>query len=326
MRKILNNKYILLLFLTTALLFVSKRNYSQCFASPGNPIAGSTNVGVLQNRITRVLVFHKFSFSNQYFEGSNKISYDYPAAISNANFNYTGFSVGYGLRKKITLEFEAGYFFNKTQNYRNFDYQIKGYGLSNAVFTGKFNIYKNIDKMLEFTVSAGVKIPFSLKPQVVEGVTLPIDIQPSTGNFGSIFQMLFVKEFKNASARILFFGRYERNFNENKMGYRFGDAYTSSLFLSKHLANRYTELTKDITVILQIRHEYRFRNLLYDNPVVASGSNSIYLGPQLNYNLNMVWNFSIIYDFPVYHYYNDIQLGNSYSILLSITRDLGYGI
>jgi hypothetical protein len=321
-----NKRSLFLIIIVVFLLIPGKKTYAQCFASPGNPIAGSTNVGVLQNRITRVLVFHKFSYSNQYFEGSNKISYDYPAAISNANFNYSGFSVGYGLRKRITLEVEAGYFFNKTQNYRHFDYKIKGYGFSNAVFTGKFNIYKNVDKMLEFTMSGGLKVPFSLKPQVVNGVTLPIDIQPSTGNFGSIFQALFVKEFKNISARFILFSRYENNFNENRMGYRFGDAYTTSIFLSKHLANRYTEITKDITVILQIRHEYKFSNLLNDKPVVASGSNSLYLGPQINYNLNMVWNFSLIYDFPIYHYYNDIQLGNSYSVLLSITRDLGYRI
>jgi len=212
-----------------------KDTYAQCFASPGNPIAGSTNVGVLQNRITRVLVFHKFSFSNQYFEGSNKISYDYPAAISNANFNYTGFSIGYGIRKRITLEVEAGYFFNKTQNYRHFDYTIKGFGFSNAIFTGKFNIYKNVDKMLEFTMSGGLKVPFSLKPQVVNGVTLPIDIQPSTGNFGSIFQALFVKEFKNISARFILFSRYENNFNENRIRFSANLSENEIIHVRSHL-------------------------------------------------------------------------------------------
>lgn len=299
---------------------------AQCFASPGNPVAGSANVGILQNRISRVVVFYRYSFSDQYFEGSNKIAYNFPAAISNANYNYVGFSAGHGIHKRITLELEAGYFLNKTQNYRNFDLQMRGFGFSNAVFSGKFNIYKNVVKKIEFTVSAGAKVPFSMKPQVVDGVTLDIDLQPSTGNFGSIFQGLFVKEFEDISARLILLGRYEKNFNENKLGYRFGDAYITSLYFSKHLANRYTELTKDITVILQCRHEYKLRNMRNGNPVVASGSNQFFLAPQINYNYKMVWNFSFIYDFPIYRHYNNIQLGNAYSLSLSVTRDFGYHI
>lgn len=299
---------------------------AQCFASPGNPVAGSANVGILQNRISRVVVFHRFSFSDQYFNGSSKIAYDRPAAISNANFNYIGFSAGHGIHKRITLELEAGYFLNKTQNYRNFDFQMRGFGFSNAVFSGKFNIYKDVVKNVEFTVSAGAKLPLSVKPQVVDGVTLDIDLQPSTGNFGSIVQGLFVKEFVDISARIIVLARYEKNFNENKLGYRFGDTYVTSVFFSKHLANKYTELTKDITLILQCRHEYKLKNMRNNNPVVASGSNQVFLAPQINYNYNMIWNFSFIYDFPVYRYYNNIQLGNSYSLSLSITRDFGYHI
>lgn len=299
---------------------------AQCFASPGNPVAGSANVGILQNRISRVVVFHRFTFSDQYFNGNSKIAYDFPTAISNANYNYVGFSAGHGIHKRITLELEAGYFINKTQNYRNFDFQSRGFGFSNAVFSGKFNVYKNVVKNMEFTLAVGAKVPFSVKPQVVDGITLGIDVQPSTGNFGSIVQGLFVKEFEDISMRIIVLGRYERNFNENKLGYMFGDAYTTSIFLSKHLANRYTELTKDITVILQCRHEYKLKNLLKGSPVVASGSNQVFLAPQINYNYKMVWNFSFIYDLPVYRYYNNIQLGNSYSLSLSITRDFGYHI
>jgi hypothetical protein len=319
-------KLFLALIILTVLLFSELDLQAQCFASPGNPVAGSANIGVLQQRISRMVVFHKFSYSDTYYVGSDKVDYNFPTAIENANYNYSGISFGYGLKPKLTLEVEAGYFFNKTQNYRFLDYKLRGFGLSNAVFIAKYNIHKNVDKKTEITVAGGVKVPFRLKPQVVDGVRLDIDVQPSTGNFGFNLQALFVKEFKNISARIIFLSRYDNNFTVNRMGYKFGDAFSNSLFLSKHLANKYTELTKDITIICQFRHEYKLQNLLNDITVLASGSNMLYIAPQINFNYHMVWNFSMIYEKPLYHNYNGTQLGNKYALMFSITRDFGYHI
>jgi hypothetical protein len=207
MRKI---KLFLALVIFSVLIFSGLDLHAQCFASPGNPVAGSANIGVLQQRISRMVVFHKFSYSDTYYAGSNKVDYNFPTAIENANYNYSGISFGYGLKPKLTLEVEAGYFFNKTQNYRYIDYKLRGFGLSNAVFSAKYNIHKNVDKKTEITVAGGVKVPFRLKPQVVDGVRLDIDVQPSTGNFGFNLQALFVKEFKNISARIIFLSRYDK--------------------------------------------------------------------------------------------------------------------
>ncbi|MDD4150890.1 MAG: hypothetical protein PHE33_12770, partial [Bacteroidales bacterium] len=175
-------KIIILAFIVLSLFILQNDLKAQCFASPGNPIAGSANVGILQPRITRVLVFYSYSFSNQYYEGSRAIDYNFPAAVSSANYNYVGFNVGRGITKKLTLEFEAGYFINKTQRFKNFDSYQRGFGFSNAVLSAKYNIYKDVVKKMEFSVSGGIKTPFTSKPQEVDGVTLGIDTQPSTGH------------------------------------------------------------------------------------------------------------------------------------------------
>ena len=320
------NKIIVLIFTVLSFFIFPNELKAQCFASPGNPIAGSANVGILQPRITRAVVFYRYSFANQYFEGNNAIDYDKPARVSSANYNYVGFNVGRGITRRFTLELEAGYFINKTQNYTYLDFSDRGFGLSNAVISGKYNIYKDVVRKTEISVSGGIKMPFTTKPQEVDGVRLGIDTQPSTGHFGSILQAIFVKELEGPSMRFILLGRWEKNFNENKLNYLFGDAITTSLFVSKHLANRHTELTKDITVILQLRHEYRFRNLSGGKEMLGSGSNILFIAPQINYNHNMVWNFSLIYDFPIYRYYNETQLGTSYAISFSITRDFGFGM
>ncbi|PLX07511.1 MAG: hypothetical protein C0596_11310 [Marinilabiliales bacterium] len=330
MRKLtkFNIRNILIIFslISFFILIENNETKAQCFASPGNPIAGSANVGILQPRIIRAVGFYRYSFSDQYYRESTPIDYNFPAAVSNANYNFVGFNIGRGMTKKFSLELEAGYFINKTQRYRHFEDFSRGYGFSNAVISGKFNIFKNVVKKTEVSVSAGAKLPFTTKPQIVDGVTLDIDLQPSTGNFGTIIQALFVKEVEGPSLRFIAIGRYEKNFNENQLGYKFGDAFVSSLYISKHLANKYTEITKDITLILQIRHEYRMKNLRFGEEVYASGNNILFLAPQINYNYNMVWNFSLIYDVPVYRYYNGTQLGTSHSIAFSVTRDFGFGI
>lgn len=297
---------------------------AQCFASPGNPIAGSTNLGILDPHIVRAIGFYQFSLSDRYYEGRHPSGYDPAGAISSAWYNYTGLSIGYGLTRRFSIETDLGYFVNKTQEYRYLDHSLTGSGLSNAVISGKYNLHQDLVRRVELTVSAGPKLPFSTRPQVVDGVELPIDVQASTGNFGAVGQLFFVKEFDAVSARLILMGRYENNFTENRQGYRFGDAWITSVFLSKHLANRWTGLTKDLTLILQGRYEYRGQNIRHGQPVAYSGSNLFFVAPQLNYNLNYIWNFSVIFDVPVYQYYNGIQLANSFAVTFSVARDIGF--
>jgi len=326
-------KFGLLSMLFFGLIFISQNTQAQCFASPGNPIAGNANLGVLDKGIVRAVAFHQYNTMDKYYTGSKPSSDTERGTVSSAFYNYSGISIGYGISKRFTIEAEAGYFIHKTQNHliriNNSDVAIqeKGYGFSNAILSGKYNIYKNVVKGLEFSVAAGVKLPFSTQPQVVDGVELSIDVQPSTGNYGSVFQSFFVKEFDNISARLIMINRYENNYTENKQGYKFGDAYTNAVFLSKHLANQRTRLTKDITAILQLRHEYvkpyKVNNILADN---RSGSSSFFVSPQLNYNLKMLWNFSIIFDIPVYQHYKGTQLAKDYALTITLTRDFGFKI
>lgn len=314
-------KALLLFFL---ILNLHNNSFAQCFASPGNPIAGSTNLGILDKNKIRTIGFYQYSLSNQYYEGSKPSDYNPAGAISSAFYHYSGFNIGYGLAQRLSLEADVGYYLSKTQHYKYLDYELKGQGLSNLLISAKYNVFQDFDRNAEITLSAGPKIPFSTSPQIVDGVELPVDVQPSTGNFGAVFQAFFVKEFILTSARLIFIARYENNFSENQQGYRFGDAYVSSLFISKHLANRWTDLTKNLTLIMQARHEYRGSNQRYGKTVDYSGSNLLFFAPQINFNLNLIWNFSLIYDIPVYQYYSGIQLAKSHAITFSIARDIGF--
>lgn len=322
-------RFYLILFISFSLLFLSKKySNAQCFASPGNPIAGSTNLGVLNKNKFRSIVFHKYSYLSDYLKNNKKCNYKY---VSSANYNFIGAILSYGISDKFTAETEIGYFINKTQYYVNPNLPVhNGYGLSNALISLKYNIYKNLLKDIKFSLGAGSKLPFSTQPQMLHNAPLPVDVQPSTGNYGIVLQSFFVKEYPDIKFRFFIINYYEKNFNKNQQGYIFGDAYISSIFLSRHLYFYWTDLTKDITAILQFRHEYRERNTLRNTitqevkPVEYSGSNLFFISPQLNYNLKKFWNISAIVDIPVYQYFNGIQLSNKFSFAFSVSKDFGF--
>lgn len=302
------------------ILLSSKELAAQCFGSPGNPIAGSANLGVLYKQSWRTILFYKHAELEGYRRGDVKTPYQY---VSNANYNFTGFNLGYGLTEKISLDADMGYYINKTQHYAIADFTHNGFGLSNGSLGLKYNFYLDNVKKVEYTAGISAKYPFSLEPMVVNGVRLPIDVQPSTGNFGIIGQSFFVKQFPEKSVRFIIINRYEKNFNENRQGYTFGDAIMSSLFLSKHLWFSWTSAFEHFTAILQLRHEYRGKNKNYGQTVVNSGSQLFYVSPQLNYNLDEVWNISLIADIPCYQYYNGLQLSNKFAFSFSVAKDFG---
>lgn len=305
----------------TALSFAFvQKSQAQCFGSPGNPVAGSANLGVLIKKSFRTIVFYKHAELSSYLRGDVPTDYKF---VERAFYNYTGFNIGYGLTDKISLDADAGYFINKTQQYAIADFTHRGFGPSNASLGIKYNFYLDNHKKIEYTAGLNAKVPLSFNPQVINGVTLPIDVQPSTGNFGLIAQSFFVKQFPEKSLRFIVINRYEKNFNENRQGYTFGDALSNSLFVSKHLWFSWTSLFKDVTAILQIRHEYHARNKNFGQTVVNSGNNLFFASPQINYNLNKIWNISVIADLPCYQYFNGLQLANKWAFSVSITKDFG---
>jgi hypothetical protein len=295
--------------------------HAQCFVSPGNPIAGSSNVGVLQKNTWRLATLYKHQRMGDYFDGNQNIG---RGIISSANYNFISTGLTYGLSSRISLEAEAGYFINKTWHYTADMDPTRGHGLANAVLSFKYLFHHDPRNDFEFSGSAGLSIPFSSEPLAIDGVQLPVELQPSTGTYGVIFQSVLMKEYPHSGWRFFLINRAELGLNENAQGYRFGDAWHTSFFVSKHLFSPYTDLTKDLTAILQIRHQYMAQNHLAGETIAYSGSHQIFIAPQLNYNLAELWNLSVIVEIPVYQDYKGIQLANKFGAALVVTRDLGH--
>ncbi len=303
------------LFIGLILFMIPLRSLAQCF-SAANPVGGTANLLVLDKKTLRYFGFYRHAYSNKYFEGSSRSDFD---QVKNAAYHYLGTILAYGLTQKFTLETEWGYYLNKHYNY-NLDpvYNLKGTGFTNTVINGKFRLYTNYQKRLFLSGSVGLKVPLTLNPREVDGVVLPVDLQPSTNAFGTVFQGFFVKEKSETGWRYFLVSRLETNF-PNKNDYQLGTALFSSLFVSKHIPDHW--IKGDWTAILQVRNEFRTTNRREHMTEKSTGGCLFLLSPQINHYIKEKWNVSLIFDIPVYQYYKGTQLSYTYAFTFNLARD-----
>jgi hypothetical protein len=285
--------------------------FSQC-CSTGSPVAGVSSVGIVEKNNLRTTLFYKHGFSDSYYAGNHKLSNG--GLISHADFNYLSLFLGYGIANHLCIETELGYFLNKTQHY-NLEpaYILKGFGLNNGVASLKYNIFQTADKNIEYTAGAGVKFPFNSTPQTVKNVQLPVDIQPSTHAWGTVFHSFLSKKLNKPEGRIVLVNRFEMNLKD-KTGYQFGNVLYSSLYLCKPFLNAFT-------AVIQFRNEWKFEDKMNSTDNPNTGSNNIYFSPQISYRFQKKWNLSALFDIPVYRYYNGTQLGTKYAFAFTLMRE-----
>lgn len=299
------------------LLIICIKGYSQC-CSPGNPVGGSGNLGVLNEKSLKIILSHRYSYSGKYLDGDQPFD---PYFVETGNFNYTGILVAYALSKRITTELETGYFTNKSQTYVDGVLPSKksGNGINSITLTPKINFLKK--KGWEITAGVGLKYPIGAYNKEFDGVIAELDIQPSTGATDFINTIFIAKEYLEKHLRFFLYNRIELK-GTNPLQYKYGNLYSTSLFLSYSASNRWD-------FIVQVRNEYREKDERpaqvkpYDVvKVPISGSEKVFFSPQVNYNFSPTFSVFVLADIPIYQYYNKQQLANSYAISLSIMKKI----
>lgn len=293
---------------------ISGTALAQC-CSPGNPVGGTANLSIVSKHTLRMNTYFRHGYADTYYEGNDRSSFQF---VDNASYNFLGTILSYGLLNKLNIEAELGYYFNKTQEYNlnNVDYSLKGFGLSDGVFSVKYNFYKSTSRELEFTGALGAKIPLRQNPQHVNNVELPIDVQPSGMAFGIVVQTFLYKGFISKGLHLFFLNRYENAF-ENPKQYRYGQVFYSSIFISK-------VLTSNWSVIAQFKNEWRDGDERFGEKVPSSGGNILFIAPQVSYNIRQKWNISVLTDFPVYRNYSGTQLSPKYAIAFLVSREFDF--
>jgi hypothetical protein len=291
-------------------------------------VGASVYVGVLGKNYLRTIAYYRHSYSDTYYEADHKS--DQPGPVYNSSYNFTGLAVAYGITKRLTVELEAGYYFDKTQNkyyfdasHNRVDYQIQGHGMSNGTLTVKYGDFIKPAQQIELTSGLGFRFPFTTNPQMVNGSQLDRDVQPSTNAFGISEIIFFNKGFQSITLRLFSINRYDYNFAD-KQKYKYGNILLNAVFVSK-------KLFKYCFGIVQVRNEWKTNDNDL-NPVeegggkvVNSGYDLVTVSPSLSYSIAGKWNLTVLCDIPVYKYYNGLQMTPKYSFAVSFTRDFNLG-
>lgn len=299
-------KYISILLLIIAY----ERGNTQC-CSPGNPMGGTTNQGTLDQKVINIISYFQYGRSGRVYKGSFETD---PVLVKEADFNYSGIDLAYGINNKLTIEIGVGYYFNRTQVYDIAieENKLTGFGFSDASLRVKYSIVKNIGNQFEISTGAGLRMPLHNNLQAVENVTLPLDIQPSSNAMGYIVNLYVYKGFIEHKIHLFMVNQFVIS-QKGKLNYKYGNSYFNAFFVSYIWDERWS-------ITFQERNEINSHDLRKGQVVESSGSFVSYFTPQVGVLLFNEWNISLLFDLPLYRHYNGTQLAKSYNVAVSLKR------
>ena len=301
---------------------------AQC-CSPGNPAGGIGAEGILEKNTARISLIYKGGYSDTYFGGNIggsktlQPSPDFIPSIKNANYNYVGLYSRFGLTSRLTIDNELGYFINKTQNYKEglIPSQLKGYGFTDFGIQFKYRLFNR----REWEITPGIGLRFSVgqkEQKDKDGSTLPFDLWPTTGANAFTTSFLIYKGFPHYHLRFFLEGRvdFPQTAKVYRVDYKNGNIYSLAFISSYSFDSKWTG-------VILFRNEYRRQDIKFISPpqeIYSSGSNKIFIVPQIHFRPHKNWYLTLFTDIPVYQYYNGKQLGNRVAYGLNISRYLKF--
>lgn len=297
-------------------IIINTNTIAQC-CSAGNPFFYGEQSSLGKKEL-QFLIGYKYGTSTKYYDGSDPVSIDF---VEKAFFNYINFQTQYGITHRLSLQADIGYFINKTEYYALPGWDAKrGYGIGDLMLTLRYLAYRNFVRKISITPSIGVKFPVGVFDQEVNHVKLPITLQPSSGSFKYAFNLYINKGFKNPKWNLGMFGSFEyaQLIDSQNFYYKYGNMLLISFIGSYRLGGK-------VNLGLELRNEYRGKSTRENDQVVeSSGYNIFYTIPHISYSISSRWLIAANAEFPVYRYYNGIQLGNSLAVSVRLSYNISF--
>jgi len=297
------------------LFLFPQKGFNQC-CSAGNPAGGDGSFFGLQQNELRLHLFYRYSISKDYYHLDSKYQVPY---INSSFYDYSFLAISYGLSERLSLHSELGYFIDKTQKsvINNQDEIIRSNGLGDLNFNVKYGIFQKVKPVTRLVLSVGIRVPIGAFNEEMNGIGIPISLQPSSGSFkynAALFYSM-KKQGKNFSWYTMAIYEMSNVIKNEFLYYDYGDYFQYSMagnyFLTKNLL--FTTVAK-----LEIRAKDRRENNIH---IESTGSRVLYLSPQLMYTVKKVWHLNLYADFPLYKYVNGYQLTNKFAVQVGIRKD-----
>lgn len=308
------------------LLCLMGRAGAQCCA-PGNPVGGNINPGANPSGQTLLWLGHRYGYAGRYFDGAQPIA---PTFVRAGDYQHLTLSATHGLSEHLTAQAELGYVLYKRQWYVPGvrPTQLSGRGFTDLTLLVRVNVLRDEVRGWELTLGLGPKLPLGSYQQTQGGIRLPQDLQPSTGAVELVQTIFLQKTLLPRKLRFFALSHFELK-GQNPEGYRFGPLLAVAAFGSYAPMPRWTFLS-------QLRYEWRGRDtrpltgqgFALDNgreQVPPTGSQRLWLGPQVAFQPNPDWQISLLAEWPLFQRYHAQQLGSSFSAMVSVARWLRAG-
>jgi len=291
---------------------------SQCCAA-GNPSVTGFHSGVCNENVLAVSLFYQYSFSDKYYKENQKSDFRY---IDNSYYDFTSLMLNYGITEHINISADVGFFFDKTQYFdfgQDAKFDRKAQGIGDAAISLQY--FLNVSDVNSFSIIPGFKttLPVGQFDQKDGAVILPIDIQPSSGSFKYELGLSFIKGITD-NLSVISANTFEisQRIETERTNYKYGNLYNSSLI-------GIYKLIQDLSVIMQVRAQYRDKSSDRDMKLIAStGGFVLFVVPQLSYNILHDLSINIQYELPVLKNMNGIQLTNNYAFGLRINKNFTF--
>ena len=304
------------LFSILAIFLVAENSYSQC-CSAGNPVGGNGINDALPLKEWMILTTYKHSLSKEYFHEDHKT--DVPM-IDRSYYDYQSLSVSYGIFNWMNVNSEIGYFYNKTQILKSGqeNEEIRAHGLGDLGVNVRFMPFRKLRTASQLIVSGGLRIPVGAFDQQIDGVTVPVSLQPSSGalKINASLYYLILSANRKFSVNTFAFYEYSNTIEKGYFVYQYGD------FIQISSGIQYN-LNQHLHLLLNVKYEWRGQDERENDAVVeSSGSHLVLVTPQATYDFKAGWSIVLLSDLPVYKYVHGDQLTNSYSIQFSFYKRL----
>ncbi|MFA6571414.1 MAG: hypothetical protein WCT77_09270, partial [Bacteroidota bacterium] len=229
------------------LLFSQKETFAQCCAA-GNPVSTNCTVSEGGKDILMVNLSYIYSKSDTYYNGTERLDKKYLESY----FNFSSLSLSYGISNNLRLTSDIGYFLNKGQKFAVSDYTRYTQGIADLNLGLVYNAYKSEDKLFEVLQTARFTIPVGPFNQQYDGIVMPIDEQPSSGNFKYNIGLTLSKKFENSSFTLLSVNSFEisKMIETETSFHKYGNLYNLSVMGLYRISSA-------VTGMLQLRSEIR---------------------------------------------------------------------
>ncbi|HOY30801.1 MAG TPA: transporter [Bacteroidales bacterium] len=304
---------IIVLFYILA-LSVNNIAYGQC-CTAGNPIGGDgSNIGADKKEL-RISASYKYSLSKNYFYHDIKTDLQY---VDKSYFDYGSLSLTYGILSKLSANAELGYFIDKTQKLtiNNESELIRAHGLGDLAFNIKYIPFRTVKPISQLVISAGIKIPVGAFNEQINGVTIPISLQPSSGSLKYNASAFYMRKRPDRRFGWNTFALFEisQTIKKGYLIYRYGN-YFQFAFAGT------CAITKKFDFIANAKFEFRGRDKRENNlKIESTGSYVLYINPQLIYDFKYKWGLFAMADIPLYKYVNGCQLTNTFSVQVGLRK------